>query len=289
MPAPQSGDERGRVASIAAELGLVHPELTALSGGLSNRSWRLRDGRRDLVLRLPGAAAASLGVSHETELAMLAMAARAGLAPAVVFARPAEGLLVTRHVTGKVLTRAQARRPAMLARIGAWIARLHALAPPAGLAVIDIAARAASYLDDLVAREASPLVRVFARQLGELRTGLAPPARLVPCHHDLHHFNLLDTADGLIALDWEYAGPGDAAADLAACIGYHDLDARRTNALLSGYGPEGLRLAGRLAPLAWIFDCLCYGWMEVAARQGIAADAARRERLILRLTARAVA
>ncbi len=49
------------VAAIAAELGLRDPEVTPLSGGLSNRSWRLRDATHDLVLRQSGASAGQLG------------------------------------------------------------------------------------------------------------------------------------------------------------------------------------------------------------------------------------
>jgi len=95
----------------------------------------------------------------------------------------------------------------------------------------------------------------------------------------------VDTGTALLALDWEYAGPGDPGADLAACICYQDLDPQLTAKLLDGYGGDGRRLTARLPPLIWVFDCLCYGWMEIAATQGLAADPDRRRRLIERLIA----
>ena len=274
-----------RIAAIAVELGLKRPTVAVLPGGLLNRTLRLQDAKHDVVLRLAGAGATALGVDRDTELAMQQLAASAGLAPAVLLARPVEGLLVTRHVAGRVLTREEAREPSMLARIGAWLARLHALAPPAGLEPIDIAARAAMYLQVLGSGESTALLRDLERRLARLRAQLPPLDRLAACHHDLHHFNLVDTGATLVALDWEYAGPGDPVADLAACICYQDLDQQQTAILLDAYGGDTRRIAARLAASIWVFDCLCYGWVEVAAMRGLAGDPARRRTLIERLTA----
>jgi thiamine kinase len=272
------------VAAIAEELGLRQPEITPLSGGLSNRSWRLRDATQDLVLRQSGAAAGELGADARAELAMLEIAAGAGLAPQIVIARPEQGLLVTHYVGGHVLARPDVHRPAMLTRIGAWLARLHALAPPPDLAAVDFGERAAGYLGQLHAQAPMALIAELERRLAVRRNALPPPRRLVACHHDLHHLNLVDRGDALIALDWEYAGPGDPAADLAACIGYHDLDAPQVEALLAGHGGDSDSLHARLPALCWIFDCLWFGWMEVAALGGIPKDSARRQRLIERLS-----
>ena len=271
-------------AAIAAELGLRDPEITPLSGGLSNRSWRLRDTKQDLVLRRSGAVAGELGADGRAELAMLEIAAGAGLAPQVVLALPDQGLLVTRYVDGQVLARTDVRRPAMLARIGAWFARLHALAPPREFPAVDFGERAADYLGRLRARAPTPLIAEIERGLAARRHSLPPPRRLVACHHDLHHLNLVDRGDALIALDWEYAGPGDAAADLAACIGYHDLGPQQVEALLAGHGGDLESMRARLPALCWIFDCLWLGWMELAAVGGVAVDHARRQHLIERLT-----
>ncbi len=173
----------------------------------------------------------------------------------------------------------------MLGRIGRWLARLHGLDPPPRTGAIDIAARAATYLAELRATDAASPARELERQLARVRRSLPPPARLACCHHDLHHRNLIDCGDALVALDWEYAGPGDPTADLAACIAYHDLDRERGRSLLAGYGRGARMLAGRLEPIGWIFDCLWYGWIELAARQGAIIDAERRQKLLTRLLA----
>lgn len=49
------------------------------------------------------------------------------------------------------------------------------------------------------------------------RCGEPRPMRLAPLHMDVHCGNLITTRRGLQLLDWEYAGDGDIALELAAC------------------------------------------------------------------------
>ncbi len=253
---------------VLHELGFRRPEVQVLSGGPLNRTLRLREGGLDLVIRLPHADVALLGVDHRAEFAIQRLAAAAGLAPAVVCARPESGLLVSRFIQGHTLSREDLHDAVLLRRLGAWLARLHALPVPAGLEAVDTGARAAGFLSALGEGPDAATVCALALRLAVPRAGLDPPDRLVPCHHDLHHLNLIDTGRELIALDWEYAGPGDPAADVAACIGYHDLATAQVRALLDGYGPGATALAARLPAVREIFACLCQGWALQARRLG---------------------
>lgn len=264
------------VSAAIAALGLAQPVVTALAGGSLNRSFRLRSGAEDLVLKLAGEAAPALGASRHAEFAMQALAAGAGLAPPVVLCDEAQGFIVSRHASGGMPSASDMHDPRLLGRIGAWIAALHALQPPAGLAVVDFGERAAGYLARLQADAPEISVGHIERELAARRADLPPPARLAACHHDLHHRNFIDDGRRLLAVDWEYAGPGDPAADIASCIGYHRLGDAGTDALLDGYGEAGPELRERIASLAWIFDCLWFGWNAVAARatSGCAAAAA---------------
>ncbi len=273
----------GEVASAIRALGFGAMEVTALDGGLANRSFRLRGGGQDLVLKLAGGAAAALSASPRAEFEMQALAARAGLAPLVVRADPARGFLVSQFVRGRVHPAPAFSDPRLLRRIGAWIAALHALPPPPDLAVVDFGERAAGYLAQVVRRGGDPLAAELARELERRRAGLPAPARLTSCHHDLHHRNFIDDGTRLWVVDWEYAGPGDPAADLAACIGYHALDAASTDALLAGYGQEDPAFRARVAALGWIFDCLWYAWNAAAELAGLAPDPAGQARLAARL------
>lgn len=269
-------------AAIAA-LGLEHPDIAELSGGVANRSFRLRDARHDYVLRLAGPSTPGLGASRASEIAMQGIAAESGLAPAIVLVDRNRDFIVTRYVDGQVPNRSELRKSPLLGRVGAWIARLHALAPPPGLAVVDFGERAAVYLALLRTPIEQADIGRFARELERRRAALPPPARLAACHHDLHHRNLVDAGEKLVALDWEYAGPGDPAADLACCIGYHELDAGRVERLLAGYGDASTGLRARIEALCWIFDCLWFGWNAVAAQAGLETDPELQGRLVARL------
>lgn len=275
----------GRIAGIAAQLGLLRPRIAALPGGVVNRTFRLREGHHDYVLRLAGDRGALLGANCASELAMLGPAADAELAPAIVLARPEQGFIVTQHISGRTPDAATVRRPDFMRRLGGWIRRLQELAPPAGLPAIDYGARAAGYLDQLQSREPTALHTGMAQQLAARRAALARPERLCSCHHDLHHRNLVDTGDAIYVLDWEYAGPGDPLADLASCVSYHAPGPAGVDALLAGYGSDSGALRERLAALGWIFDCLWYGWNGVARRAGLECDGELQRRLIARLAA----
>jgi len=270
--------------AIAASLGLDRPRITPLPGGLANQSWRLRDERQDLVLRLAGAATPMLGADRASESAMQGVAAAAGLAPEIVLADSAQGFIVTRHVSGNVPVRSDMRHPPFLERVGSWIARLHAIMPPPGLTVVDFGARAAGYLEILQLREPRALVGDIAGELARRRMALAPPANVVACHHDLHHRNFVDSGESLFVIDWEYAGPGDPAADLASCIGYHKLGPNQIDALLAGYRRDSVALRARLEALDWIFTCLWFGWNAVAALAGLESNPELQHRLAARLT-----
>lgn len=214
---------------------------------------------------------------------MHSLAAGAGLAPAIVLADPGARFIVMRHAAGESPTAAAMQDPRLLRRVGAWLARLHALAPPAGLAPVDFGERAAGYLARLSAARPDPFVARLARELERRRAALPPPAPLAACHHDLYRRNLIDDGERILAVDWEYAGPGDAAADFAACAGYHDLGAEGIEALLEGYGEASRPMRARIDALAWIFDCLWYGWNAAAALDGLETDPGEQARLAARL------
>lgn len=270
---------RAAIAEASTALGLRGPVVSELPGGVANRSFRLREAGQDLVLKLAGREAEGLGADARSEFAMQALAAGAGLAPRVVFADQAGRFIVSRHAQGRMPEPRDMGQAPLLERVGYWLATLHALPLPPGLPAVDFGERAAAYL----ARLPGAIEASLARELERRRAALGAAARLVPCHHDLHRRNLLDDGRRLVAVDWEYAGPGDPAADLAACIGYHALDAPATDALFRGYGVADGGLRARAAALGWIFDCLWYGWNAAAAQDGLAADPEEQSRLAARL------
>jgi len=281
-----SAAEQAVLDAVAKRFAQQDPEVEALIGGLGNRCWRLRDAGRDLVVRLGAAHAGAFRVDRRDELLAHSMAAVHGLAPAVLWHEAATGLLVTEFVPGRIWSRDEARRPASVARSGAWLRALHGLAMPEGIARVDFGVRAIELGEALPPDMfPAPLRECAALQRSRLGGTTVP----VLCHHDLHHLNIVDTGPRLVALDWEYAGAGEPLMDLAGYAAYHDLNEAAVAALLAAYaGSEAPAGRERFAAARWLFECVWLLWLEtrhVAEGSESAELAATRRRLAARLGA----
>lgn len=120
-------------------------------------------------------------------------------------------------------------------------------------------------------QQASPARRTpfWLAQLKRLRkTGEPQPLRLAPLHMDVHAGNIVHTPAGDRLIDWEYAGDGDVALELAA-VWTPDDAARgqliQTYARAAHIDPWTLaRQVWRWRP--WVL-MLMAGWFEVRLQQ----------------------
>ena len=253
-----SREDRELVEEVCAGLGLTGASVTVLEGGTRNRSYRLADGRQDVVLRVAGEHDESYAVAREAEYAAQRLAAAHGLAPRLLLGAP--GHAVTEFVPGAPWRRDRAASAEGSAQAGAWFARLHSLPVPTGLRQVRFLASLETYAGQL--QDASAVQRLLeaarrvARELGEFT-----PA---PCHNDLHHLNLIDSPGGLVAIDWEYAGAGDPRLDLAGYVAYHDLPEPAVKALLDAHAARRPRCSrGDLVRARWLFEAVWWAWLEL--------------------------
>ena len=98
---------------------------TALAGGLTNRTWRVEHGRRRGVLKLDAAPRQAPFGDRSSEAAIQRRAARAGIAPRVLFDDTMA--LLTEYVDGPVWDTATLTEPGNLERLATVLRRLHAL------------------------------------------------------------------------------------------------------------------------------------------------------------------
>ena len=143
------------------------------------------------------------------------------------------------------------------------MACLHGLTLPSGLRQVDFTKSLRSYRGSLrgIVSERTARHAAFVRH--ELRS-MGPP---VLCHNDLHHSNLLESAGGLLAIDWEYAGVGHRVMDLAGYAAYHDLDDTGSALLLDAYSAGGAAIApGALDHARWLFEAVWLAWLELRRR-----------------------
>ncbi|GJL39912.1 TPA: thiamine kinase [Enterobacter chengduensis] len=100
------------------------------------------------------------------------------------------------------------------------------------------------------------------------KTGEPQPIRLAPLHMDVHAGNIVHTSAGIRLIDWEYAGDGDVALELAAV--WSESDAARQT-LIRNYAEVAhinvdalRRQVKRWRP--WVV-MLMAGWFEMRYRQ----------------------
>jgi thiamine kinase-like enzyme len=199
-----------------------------LGGGITNRNFKVVAGGEGFVLRIGGKDTGLLGIDRQVEHDASLAAAEAGIAPEVVAFLEPEGYLVTRFVDGEVgrITPWDA---------GALLRRLHAGRPIAGR--FDVFRVVETYA--ALARNrgvALPEAHAQAKELADRIETRRGSVSLRPCHNDLLAANFIGEATRTWIVDWEYAGMGDPAFDLANFAVNNGLDEEGDRELLEAYG-----------------------------------------------------
>lgn len=244
-------DDLVRVLGRVPELAGQSLSLVPLSGGITNRNYRIDvAGSPDrFVVRLAGNDTHLLGISREVEHAATVAAAGVGVGPEVVaFLRP-EGYLVTRFIEGTALPELDVHDPAVLARVADAVRRIHDAPPIPGLFVplrIVEAYRALAVARGVPIPPEYELALATGRQIEHAL--LANPLELRPCHNDFLPGNLIDDGHRIRVLDWEYAGMGDPFFDLGNFSINNELTADEDAAFLAAYDGGQVR-PDRLARL----------------------------------------
>ncbi|HEX9207094.1 MAG TPA: choline/ethanolamine kinase family protein [Steroidobacteraceae bacterium] len=283
---------RGLLAARPATAPLATAPMTPVLGGLSNLGWRVECDARSHFVRLAQPATERLGADHHAECRVLGFACAAGIAPPVLCCDPESRLLVTEWV-GVPDPEGSTPRAAALDAVARTLAALHGIDVPADLRRVDFREQALELEASLSPAGACTDLRDVAMQVFDVLRGSL--ARRVLCHHDLNPLNLVfDCNRRLWLVDWEYAGLGDPAFDLASYASQHGLDARQRARLAATYvAAGGLAVAaGRLERAAWAFDYVQWLWYRAAlqARDSLADRAlvaGRERRLAASLRGRA--
>jgi thiamine kinase-like enzyme len=190
--------------------------ITPLSGGITNRNYRIEAGGKIYVARVPGERTEVLGIdrAHEQEAAV--RAAALGIGPPVLGPLPGHTTLITEFVGGSHATDdADFVRAPRLEQIVAALRTFHTSGPIAGSfpihRVVEWHARDAA----TNGVEPPPIYHWLHERSVAIEDAFnAAPVAYVPCHNDLLPANVLFDDDRVWILDFEYAGMNDVFFDL---------------------------------------------------------------------------
>jgi thiamine kinase-like enzyme len=240
--------EEARIAALPLWHG--RPAIEPVAAGRTNRNFIVRDQGQCYFARV-GAEIPLHGISRAAEQRCAMLAAEAGIAPTIVHA--AGGIMIAAYVDGETLSIASARMPDLLSRIAALLQRLHAIPVQSDLPQFCPVAASHRYLAQLSDAEL-PIAR------SRIEACLARlPNLTAQCliHGDLIPENFILSSERLLLVDWEYAGNGAVATDLAMVISNFELDAATAQSLLRLYGPvdqaavEAMRVAAIVREALW--------------------------------------
>jgi thiamine kinase-like enzyme len=218
---------------LEPRLGPVTSEPELLSGGITNHNYRVGFGSTLCVLRVAGKDTELLGINRAAERSANQAAAERGLAPRVLAA--GERWLVTEYVD------ASAGEPAIVRQVPEAVGRALRVFHDCG---VELPARfwVPELLDDYAevvrARGAElPTPYERARQLARRIAALVPLSEPVPSHNDLLPGNVLRTRalDGVMLVDWEYAGMGHRFFDLGNLAVNNEFEEGEEVRLLNAY------------------------------------------------------
>jgi len=227
------------VARLSALLGPREGGVRPLDGGITNRNFLVHFGGDEYVVRLPGKDTNLLGIDREAECQATKQASELGIGPRVAAMLENPPCLVTCFVEGDGMTSEQLR--ARTADVGQMLRAMHesGLTLPTDFHVQDLVRE---YADVARSRggETPAAYDDALETAGEIVKAVGGHAEHQPCpnHNDLLAANFIDTGEGIVIVDWEYAGMGDPFFDLGNFSVNNELDDTDQKHLLEAYFGE---------------------------------------------------
>lgn len=232
---------REQIGTILA--GWPIPELVGtfrvarMSGGGSNVNVKLDNGERPLALRVCAPDPGRWGVIRAASVQAQKDAARGDLAPPVLAWQPPEGHFLCPFLEGGVLSPERMRSEGLLPAVVETLRSLHCLATSSrDFSPFEDAANFVRLGDEEGAVRPAEFAEMYdrVRKIEALFLSIAAPRAF--CHSDLVPQNFI-VGDRLRLLDWDYAGNGWIAFEMASFACQAGLTNEETEQFLSLYDP----------------------------------------------------
>lgn len=202
------------------------------------------------VLRIPGVDAVLFGLDFGQEVTMAQQFYHLGLSPELLFHDPKECLLLSKYYPSNILSKPELLEPEPIALLAKQLNCLHQSNVKVESA-LDLEQKCDDYYQVLQQRFASKDIAVEPEEHFELQQKLdffhtkichqiqemtQYQLSNTVCHHDLNPTNLLfGESGGLMLIDWEYAGAGNPAYDIALLTGQCEWQLEQIELFLADY------------------------------------------------------
>jgi thiamine kinase-like enzyme len=226
-----------RIPQFASASNLTVTELT---GGITNKNYKITDNGESYVLRMGGNETKYLGIDRKIEYECSLLSSQIGIAPEPIAFLEPEGYIVARFISGKGIPAEEIGTEENIKRVLESMKAYHALDFFPG-----------SFSPFRVAEEYKKTALSFNVKLpekmdwyleksSEIEKAMygREPLKLRPCHNDLLNLNFLDDGARIRILDWEYAGMGDIFFDLGNFAVQHEFNNEQDEILLRTYFGE---------------------------------------------------
>ncbi|HVF26318.1 MAG TPA: choline/ethanolamine kinase family protein [Anaerolineales bacterium] len=213
------------------------PEITELSGGITNKNYKITVGGESYVLRMGGNETKHLGIDRKIEYECSLLASRIGVAPEPTAFLEPEGYIVARFISGKGISAEEIGTEENIKRVIQAMKGYHAIEHfPGSFSPFRVAeeyAKTANSFDVKLPKK----MEWYLEKSSEIEKAMygREPLKPRPCHNDLLNLNFIDDGTRIRILDWEYAGMGDIFFDLGNFAVQHEFNVEQDDILLLAY------------------------------------------------------
>ena len=246
-------------------------QVAELSGGLTNRNFRVSTDEGDFVARVSPLGADVLAIDRTHEYANSVIAAAAGVGAPVLDFLPDQGVMVVGYIDGVTFTDAHLSLPGNLERVAQSCRRLHG--GDRFVNDFDMFEISRNYLS-LVQERGFRLPAGyldFLPQVADLQRAMAVGDEgTVPCNNDLLAGNFVDDQQQIWLIDYEYSGNNDACFELGNIWSECHLSLEQLAALVGDYYGRSRPSRFARAQLQGLMSK--YGWTLWASIQHATSD-----------------
>lgn len=246
-------------------------EIHEMTGGLTNRNFRVTVDDQSFFVRVPGADTELLAIDRDNEYHSSKAAADAGIGPKVFYHLPDHKVIVMEFLIGQTMSIETLNAPGMPSRIAQSLKILHSGAKC--LNEFDMF-RLVEFYMDMVEKHQVQIPKDYRDRMSILNrietASLKKKLPTVPCNNDLLAENYIDDGKMLWLIDYEYSGNNDPCFELGNTCQEQQYGEDQYAELCAAYFGEAHR---HLMARMYLFSIMSdFGWTLWGAIQNKISD-----------------